>query len=317
MTMNRPIDSPIKSKRIGMGELIYHNCWAFMRELRTHNCTKRIYEVDPYAEVYQFRENLYGIFTENLDGMGDAWSYLILGPEKALLIDTGFGLGDLKGLVDLLCGGRELVVAVTHAHPDHASGNFQFDRVYALEEEIPMLQANMERPLLNDRIVGPDGKCLMVEFDPHDMIRQTPYEIAPMRDGHVFHLGEGYDVEVLQLAGHTRGQAAFLDKKGRTLFPGDDIIGMRVSVGGAPGSLRDFRDRMARLALRSGEFDGIFPGHFIVDIDSAAVADMVTALDAILSDPENYDYVEERARGLTYCKAVKGLGCIGYSMEAL
>ena len=92
---------------------------------------------------------------------------------------------------------------------------------------------------------------------------------------------------------------------------------MRVSVGGAPGSLRDFRDRMARLALRSGEFDGIFPGHFIVDIDSAAVADMLTALDAILSDPENYDYVEERARGLTYCKAVKGLGCIGYSMEAL
>ena len=317
MAMNRPIPSPIKSRRFDMAELIYHNCWAFMRELRTHNKTKKIYDVDPYAEVYQFRDNLYGIFTENIDGMGDVWSYLIVGPEKAMLIDTGFGLGDLKGLVDTLTGGRELIVAVTHAHPDHASGNFQFGRVYALEEDIPMLKANMERPLLNDKIIGADGRCLMVEFDVNDMIAQTPYEVVPMADGHVFDLGGGYEVEVIQLGGHTKGQAAFLDRTGRTLFPGDDIIGMRVSVGGGPGTLRDFRERMERLSKRIGEFDGIFPGHFVVDIDSSAVLDMLDTLDAILADPEDYDYVEQRPRGTTYCKAVKGLGCIGYSMEAI
>lgn len=317
MAMNRPIESPIKTRRLDMTELIYHSSWAFMRELRTHNQTKKIYSVDPYAEVYQFRDNLYGIFTENLDGMGDVWSYLILGPEKALLIDTGFGLGDLKGLVEQLIGERTLLAAVTHAHPDHASGNFQFGRVYALEEEIPMLQANMTRPLLTEKIVGPDGKCLMVEFDRRDMIEQTPYEIVPMRDGHIFDLGGGYEVEVIQLAGHTRGQAAFLDKTGRTLFPGDDIIAMRVSVSGRAGTVRDFRDRMVRLSERLGEFDGIFPGHFIVDIDSAAVLDMVDTLNAIVAGPQNYDYVEQRARGTTYCKTVKGLGCVGYSMEAV
>ena len=106
---NRPIESTIRSHRFAMEEPIYHTCWAFMRELRTHNDTKRIYAIDPYAEVYRFRDNLYGIFSDNIDGKGDAWSYLILGPQKALLIDTSFGLGNLKGLVQELIGDRELL----------------------------------------------------------------------------------------------------------------------------------------------------------------------------------------------------------------
>ena len=119
MAMNRPIESPIKSKRLDMGELVYHNCWAFMRELRTHNKTKKIYDVDPYAEVYQFRENLYGILVENLDGGGDIWLYLIVGPERAMLIDTGFGLGNLRGLAEELASGKPLVVVNTHLYGAH------------------------------------------------------------------------------------------------------------------------------------------------------------------------------------------------------
>ena len=64
---NRPIESTIRSHRFAMEEPIYHTCWAFMRELRTHNDTKRIYAIDPYAEVYRFRDNLYGIFSDNIE----------------------------------------------------------------------------------------------------------------------------------------------------------------------------------------------------------------------------------------------------------
>ena len=98
------IESGLKSRRFGTDELIDAASWAFMRELRTNNRTKRIYDIDPYAEVYQFRDNLYGIFSENIDGGGDVWEYLIVGPEKAMLIDTGYGIGNLKGLAELLSG---------------------------------------------------------------------------------------------------------------------------------------------------------------------------------------------------------------------
>ena len=33
------------------------------------------------------------------DGFADVWMYLVIGPEKALLIDTSFGIGDLKSRV--------------------------------------------------------------------------------------------------------------------------------------------------------------------------------------------------------------------------
>lgn len=318
MAMNRRIESPIKTRRFDMEEMIYHTCWAFMRELRTHNRTKRIYEVDPYAEVYTFRENLYAILAENIDGKGDAWSYLILGPEKALLIDTNFGLGNLKGLVKELIGERELLVANTHPHPDHAGGNAQFGRVHILKEDAPDLRKRMGQPLLNDKILNRDGSCRYVAFDTGDMIQNDPYEIIEISDGHVFDLGGGYEVETIRLAGHSRGQAAFLDKQARILFPGDDVIAMRIGIGGkTPGTLREFRENMGKLAERVSEFDSIFPGHFIVDIDSSAIFDMLDTLDAILAAPEDYDYTEQSARGVTYCKSVKGLGCIGYQIEGV
>ena len=318
MAMNRKIESPIKSKRFDMDELIYHTCWAFMRELRTHNRTKRIYDVDPYAEVYTFRDNLYGIFAENIDGKGDAWSYLIVGPEKALLIDTNLGLGDLKGLVTELIGDKELIVANTHPHPDHAGGNPQFGRVHVLKEDAPMLRQRMDGPILNEKIVDSEGNFLYVSFDKNDLIEVKPYEIVEISDGHIFDLGGGYEVEIIRLAGHSKGQAAFLDKQNRTLFAGDDVIAMRVGIGGKePGTLREFRDNMVKLAGRIDEFDGIFPGHFIVDIDSSAILDMVDTLNAIIEDPENYDYLEYGSRGVTYCKTVKGMGCIGYQPEGV
>lgn len=318
MAMNRPIASPIKSRRFDMDELIYHSSWAFMRELRTNNKTKKIYEVAPYAEVYRFRDNLYGIFAENIDGKGDAWSYLTIGPKKALLIDTNFGLGNLKGLVEALIGDRELIVANTHPHPDHAGGNAQFGRVHILREDAPMLRQRMGQSILNEKILNSDGTCRYVSFDLNDLIAQVPYEIVEISDGHIFDLGEGYEVETIRLAGHTNGQAAYLDKQNRVLFPGDDIIAMRVGIGSRePGTLRQFRDNMEKLSHRLGEFDGIFPGHFVVDIDSTAVLGMLDTLNAIIEDPQRYDYLEHGSRGVTYCRTVIGMGCIGYQMEGV
>lgn len=128
-----PIRSQLHSKRIKFDVPQNTISWAFMKELRENNATRKIYPIEPYVEVYQFREGLYGLFTENCDGMGDVWMYLIVGPEKAMLIDTAFGLGDLKGLVEELAGGRELIVVNTHDHFDHAYGNCRFDKVYCHE----------------------------------------------------------------------------------------------------------------------------------------------------------------------------------------
>ena len=55
--------------------------------------------------------------------------FLIEGDEKAMLIDTGAGIGDLKAQVEKLTD-KPLIVVNTHGHVDHTGGNMQFDEVW-------------------------------------------------------------------------------------------------------------------------------------------------------------------------------------------
>ena len=57
---------------------------------------------------------------------------LMEGQDMALLIDTGFGTGNLRGFVEKLTN-KPIIVANTHFHPDHAAGNGEFERAYMSE----------------------------------------------------------------------------------------------------------------------------------------------------------------------------------------
>jgi hydroxyacylglutathione hydrolase len=58
--------------------------------------------------------------------------YLVAGDERALLIDTGWGIGDLPGVVASLTD-LPLLVVNTHGHPDHTVRSWQFERVHMYE----------------------------------------------------------------------------------------------------------------------------------------------------------------------------------------
>lgn len=49
--------------------------------------------------------------------------YLIKGQNKAVLIDTGIGIGSLKAVVEDLIE-TDYCVVLTHAHLDHAGGSY-------------------------------------------------------------------------------------------------------------------------------------------------------------------------------------------------
>ena len=72
----------------------------------------------------QITEHIYRIY-----GAGDACMYFIQGSEDALLIDTAYGLGDLKSYIDGIAKTPYRVV-ITHGHADHANGIGQFSEVY-------------------------------------------------------------------------------------------------------------------------------------------------------------------------------------------
>ena len=326
-----PIKSELKSRRIKFDVPQNTISWAFMKELRENNKTKRIYkEINPYVEVYQFRDNLYGLFTENCDGMGDVWMYLIIGPDKAMLIDTGYGLGDIKALCSHLAGGRELVVVNTHDHFDHAYGNCRFDKVYCHEYLVPYL--TNQHSHMWDYLFDYWGDNIWLEFDRSDLPVWREYQIIGVPDGYTWDLGGGYEVELIHTGGHAAGHAAFLDKQNRILFTGDNICSDVSGCGsvGAPGAqgpyaectlLSYYRDRMRLLVDRIDEYDYIFPQHFMNNVEASVMPNILEAVSAVVDNPDCYDYKVETwgkmrdQKNVRYFKYVRGFSVIAYNIN--
>lgn len=318
-----------KAKRLKWGDPQNTISWAYMKELRENNRTRRVYAVNPYIEVYQFRDNLFGLFNQNCDWAWDVWQYLILGPEKAMLIDTAFGLGDIKGLVDELTGGMPLIVANTHVGPDHVLGNCLFDRVYCHEYEVENIRDKCH-PGAWDYLFDENGNNIWLDFDRKDLPAYRDYELIGVPDHTVFNLGGDYDVEMIWTAGHQPGHVMYLDKKGKNLFAGDDVCSDVIGCGPGPipgrhhseyANLTAYRDRLAKLCERMDEFDYIFPGHFMVNLENHLMADILDALNEIIADPERYDFKVAHDSGgeisYRYHKYVRGFGTIAYSMNGV
>lgn len=321
-----PIKTDSKAKRLTWGAPQNHLSWAYMKELREKDKTQKIYDINPYVEVYQFRENLYGLFNQNCDGAGDVWMYVLIGPEKAMVIDTAFGIGDMKGLVDEITGGMPLVVVNTHSGPDHCMGNVRFDRVYCHEYAVYNITHKCA-PGAWDYLFDENGNNIWLQFDRADVPEYREYELIPVKNHHIFNLGEDYDVELVWMPGHDSGHAMFLDKKGRSVFAGDvvcsDVIGC--GSGGRPEdpyrkycTVEAYRNELEVFCKRLDEFDYIFPGHFMVNLESGLFLDILDTLNAIVADPECYDVIWERVGGTggpkrKQChKYVPGFGTISY-----
>ncbi|WP_344212882.1 MBL fold metallo-hydrolase [Kribbella sancticallisti] len=138
--------------------------------------------------------------------------YLLLGTERALLLDTGTGHADLRAVVDKLLAGRdlELVVAHTHGHGDHIGGDSQFDTV-----------------------VGTAPEDVAAYFG----ITAWPEQIVQ------FDLGERV-LDVIPIPGHHTADVALYDRTTRLLLTGDSLYPGRLYV----TDWAAFRASIARLA---------------------------------------------------------------------
>lgn len=320
-----PINGASKAKRIKWGSPQNQISWAYMKMLREGNKTMKVYDINPYVEVYQFRDNMYGLFNQNCDGAGDVWQYLIIGPEKAMLIDTAFGLGDQKGLVDKITGGMPLIVVNTHTGPDHVLGNFRYDTVYCLDLELENIKAKCA-PNAFDYLIDQNGKNIWLQFDKKDLPVYKDYKLVGVPDGYVFNLGGDYNVEIVWTAGHASGHAMFIDKKGRNLYAGDDVCSDVIGCGsgnGPYGNLTAYRDCLTKLVVRLDEFDYLFPGHFMVNLENHLLVNILETLNEIIANPDSYDYKVESINGNTGAKRVrmhkfvKGFSTIAYTANGI
>ncbi len=144
--------------------------------------------------------------------------YVIEGKRRAMVIDTGMGIGSLKTCIDKFCH-LPLVVANTHGHPDHAGGNAEFNKVYLHPDDNDLYHKMVTKKFRTadvEKILGDAAKICV------DNMLDISENITPLRDGMVFDLGER-QITAYKLEGHTKGSVVFYDSLTRWLFVGDAI----------------------------------------------------------------------------------------------
>lgn len=148
--------------------------------------------------------------------------YLLCGTEKALLIDTGLGVSNIKEVVDSL---TDLPVAVvtTHVHWDHIGGHQYFDHIAVHEAEQKWLTEKFPMPL---QVVKSNLICKPCEFpkdfsvDNYQLYRRNPDIIFD--DGYCFDLGNR-QLAAVHTPGHSPGHCCFYEAERKYLYSGDLI----------------------------------------------------------------------------------------------
>ncbi len=265
----------------------------YMEHLRRQGVKR--YPENPLVEVFQMREQVYSLLSRapGESRGADAWMHLVVGTEKALLVDTGFGIGDLKALTERLAGGKPLIVFNTHFHGDHTLGNSYFDQVYCHIYDAEMIRKPITREQ-RERFLPGEGKDLY--YTEKDLPKIRPVEVIGVEDGYCFDLGAGHEIELIHLPGHAPGGIGLIDKKERILFSGDAILSTPIIITGpkpeganaAFSTVASLRDALPKLIAKMDEFDVLYPGHSILEYTKTAVPAMLKACSEILKDPGNY-----------------------------
>lgn len=210
-----------------------------------------------YAEVYQIRDNLWAV-----DEIRKTTLYIYEGKNRVLLLDTGFGLLDLKALIHSLCPNKEIVVVNSHGHGDHNSGNNQFDKVYV---------GRMDEPTSHAEVTGASREHFWQSYfqenpraekiDPDAWTPGPCKKVLPLTEGDVIDLG-GIQLEVLETPGHSLGSICLLDRANGFLFTGDLMLTWQVwGQLACSTTLKDYGKTLDRLAALEPTIKEVFPAH--------------------------------------------------------
>ena len=210
--------------------------------------------------------------TWEIDEFDCASMFLLIGTEKAMLIDCGMGIGDLRGAVEMLTD-KPLIVVITHGHIDHTANARQFDEIWIhpKDKDRPIPQSLERRRFDTERIARRQKNCIggaytMFNLYPYDLnvdLREPgPDEKMPvmhdLHDGQQFDLGGGRIVTAYECPGHTAGEMVFLDEQTRSLFAGD-AVNFNLGVSDCP--VETTLRYLKRLRDMGDKYDGIYNGH--------------------------------------------------------
>lgn len=249
-----------------------------------------------WFEVYQLDENTYAIYEPYQ--WQEAISYLLIGTEKAMLVDTLQGIGDLKSVVDQLTN-LPVIVINTHSHFDHVSGNYQFDTIYGVDNEFSIDNAKGHDHSVNAGNMTADTfwKNVPKKFSV-DTYENKPFEISKfLSDGEIIDIGDR-PIEVAFAPGHSPDSLILVDKNNRFMMTGDSFYPAPIYVYSTTSSFLDYAKSVQTMLKYQNDVDYLLPGHnetmqpasYLAKLQAAALAVQDDSAPSTVDDRGVYTY---------------------------
>lgn len=239
-----------------------------------------------WFEVYAVADGVYAIYEPGQ--FEEVISFLITGTDRALLFDTGLGIGDIRAVVDALTD-LEVMVLNSHTHYDHVGGNHAFDTVLGRDTDYTARHAagRTAAELAEFISAGWVWKPLPEGFDP-DAYRGRPFTVNRfVREGDQIDLG-GRTLEVLLTPGHTPDAVCLIDRENRLLFTGDTFYLAPLYTHLAGSDFDRYAETAARLAAMQDEVDQLMTAHNVPVVSNRYLGRLGAAFAAIAAGSGDY-----------------------------
>ena len=241
------------------------------------------------------------IVTDHGDGIYEITSppmrykeYVIVGREKALLVDTGFGWDSLKSAVDKITD-KPLIVINTHGHPDHCGGNAEFGQTYMNSEDLELFhyKASFEARANESGFWHIPGNTEHLQKDGSEPIH--------LLDGAEFDLG-GRTLKVIYTPGHSAGSISLSDSLTRAIFCADTCLAfgaMLIEPCSTPLSI--YKESLGKLANEKPT--ALYTGHMPGKIPPAQIDKMIALTDRVLAGEEGEPFKSPMGSGFKLSEA--------------
>lgn len=214
-----------------------------------------------WFQVVQLQEKVFGIAEPH--HFEEVNSYLLLGDERCVLIDTGMGLFDIRAAVQMITP-MEPVVINTHTDFDHIGENYAFSEVYVFDHVLSRRRA----------LEGVSVEELAMESTPEKFggtvpegVR-LPYAIAPFP--HAQFVPDGwklvcppFELIVIATPGHTQDSICLYEVSNGWLFAGDTLYAGPIFIE-QDGGLKEYQQSLQRL-MDLPTINRIYPSHNTFD----------------------------------------------------
>ena len=188
--------------------------------------------------------------------------YLLLGTDRALIIDTGLGICNIYEQVRKLTNLPVTAVA-THIHWDHIGGHKHFPEFYAHKAELNWLDDTFPLPLQAVKNMVIDRCELPNSFsiDQYEIFQGRPSRV--LEDGDTIDLGSR-SIQVLHTPGHAPGHLCFWEEEKGYLFSGDLIYKGTLFANYPSTDPKSYLVSLEKIAVLPVK--RIFPGHHSLDV---------------------------------------------------